>query len=91
MYFVYLLQSQKDTGWYIGYSTNIDRRLKEHNAGKNISTRYRRPFKLVYYEAYLHKLDALGREKFLKSGSGRIFLKKQLRYFFRISSSVPFD
>lgn len=77
MHFVYILQSQKDNGWYIGYSTDVERRLTEHNSGKNISTHHRRPFELIYYEAYLHKLDALGRERFLKSGAGRRFLEKR--------------
>ncbi len=82
MYYVYLLESQTDHNWYIGYSTDVERRLSEHNAHKNISTRFRGPFKLIYYEAYCHKKDALGREKFLKSGSGHRFLKKQLRHYF---------
>jgi putative endonuclease len=82
MYFVYILQSDVDHGWYIGYSENVDRRLAEHNMGSNASTRLRRPFQLIYYEAYLHKLDALGREKFLKSGAGRRFLKKQMQHYF---------
>ncbi len=81
MYYVYLLRSLKDSGWYIGMSNDLKRRFYEHNAGKGKSTRYRKPFTLLYYEAYLDKRDAAGREKFLKSGSGRRFLKKQLKHF----------
>lgn len=81
MYFVYLLQSQRDHGWYTGYTENIPRRLEDHNSGKNCSTHSRRPLILIYYEAYLDKYDALGREKFLKSGSGKRFLEKQLRNY----------
>ena len=81
MHFVYILQSQVDRGWYIGYSADVDRRFVEHNVGKNVSTHFRRPFRVIYYEAYLHKMDALGREKFLKSGAGRKFLEKQMRHF----------
>jgi putative endonuclease len=81
MHFVYIIQSQSDHGWYIGYSEYVDRRLAEHNMGNNVSTHLRRPFKLIYYEAYTHKLDALGREKFLKSGAGRRFLKKQMMHY----------
>ena len=89
MHYVYILKSLSDRGWYIGYSGNIDQRVHDHNEGKNISTKSRRPLILIYYEAYLHKLDALGREKFLKSGSGRRFLEKQMRHYFEslISSS----
>lgn len=85
MYFVYLLKSMKDAHWYIGFTDNIERRLSSHNDGRNISTATRRPWELVYYEAYLNKFDALGRERFLKSGSGHRFLKKQLVHFFEES------
>lgn len=81
MYFVYVLRSLADQGWYIGYTENIERRLNDHNMGKNTSTKPRRPLILIYYEAYLNKFDALGREKFLKSGSGRRFLEKQMRFY----------
>lgn len=78
MHIVYLLESEKDGGWYIEYTTNLQRRLYEHNSGKSLATKPRRPFILIYAEAYVHKLDALGRERFLKSGSGRKFLKHQI-------------
>jgi putative endonuclease len=48
--------------------------MKEHQEGKSFATSYRRPWRLIYYEAYLEEEDAIGREKFLKSGSGRRFL-----------------
>jgi putative endonuclease len=81
MYFVYLLESLKDGGWYIGFSEEVNQRVIFHNAGNNASTKERRPLRLIYYEAYLCKKDALGREKFLKSGSGHRFLKRQLTHF----------
>jgi putative endonuclease len=81
MYFVYVLESLKDRGWYIGFTEDVHRRLIDHNSGKNYSTSQRRPMRLIYYEAYMEKMDALGREKFLKSGSGHRFLKKQLVHF----------
>ena len=79
MFYVYVLQSETDAGWYIGFSTDLRRRLKEHQAGKSFATSYRGPWRLIYYEAYLEEADALGREKFLRSGGGRRFLKNQLR------------
>jgi len=82
MFFVYVLISSKDKNLYIGFSENVIQRLEEHNSGKNISTRNRRPFELIYYEAYIDQKDALGREKFLKSGSGHRFLEKQLKHTF---------
>ncbi len=84
MHHVYLLLSEKDRHWYLGYTEDPFRRIEDHNSGKNISTRHGRPWKLIYFEAYLDKRDALGRERFLKSGSGHRFLKKQLVHYFGI-------
>ena len=80
MHFVYVLQRTDRDEKYIGYTTDVARRLIEHNAHHNPSTSHAE-WKLIYYEAYLDKMDALGREKFLKSGSGWHFLKKQLRHY----------
>jgi putative endonuclease len=80
MFYVYVLQSESDAGLYIGFSTDLRRRLKEHRDGKSLATSHRGPWRLIYYEAYLEEADALGREKYLKSGGGRRFLKAQLRH-----------
>jgi putative endonuclease len=82
MFYVYVLHSVKDNGLYIGYSTDLRRRLTAHRSGDAIATSYRGPWKLIYYEAYTQEADALGREKYLKSGSGRKFLKRQLKHYF---------
>jgi len=81
MYFVYVLQSRVDRRFYIGFTSDLKRRVQEHGRGDNASTSYRKEMRLIYFEAYLHKMDVIGREKFLKSGSGHHFLKKQLRHF----------
>ncbi len=78
MNYVYVLRSGKDGGFYIGYSANLRKRFDEHMTGGSFATSYRRPWLLIYYEAYLERDDALGRERYLKSGSGRRFLKAQL-------------
>ena|SRR3989338_2953446 len=81
-HYVYVLCSQKDNEWYIGQTDrHPEERLREHNAGQMVSTKLRRPLELIYYEMYRHKQDALGREKFLKSGAGHNFVRKQLRNF----------
>ncbi len=80
MCYVYILQSKTDDGLYIGFTTDLKRRLKEHQEGKSFATSYRGPWRLIYYEAYLEELDALGRERYLKSGGGRRFLKAQLKH-----------
>jgi putative endonuclease len=81
MFYVYILHSESDRRLYIGFSTDLRRRLKEHREGKAFATSFRGPWRLVYYEAYLEEEDALGREQYLKSGGGRHFLVKQLKHY----------
>jgi putative endonuclease len=81
MFYVYLLHSIADQGLYIGYSTDLKRRLAEHKRGATLATSYRGPWKLIYYEAYTEQMDALGRERYLKSGGGRRFLRTQLKHY----------
>ena len=88
MHYVYLLRSNEDDGFYIGYSANLRKRIAEHAAGTAFATSYRGPWKLIYYEAYLAREDALGRECYLKSGRGRRFLKAQLRHYL-VKSQQP--
>ena len=81
-HFVYVLSSEKDGKWYIGRTDrNPEERLAEHNSGQTDSIKSRRPFQLMYYEMYLNPSDAVGREKFLKGGSGHRYLKKQLKNY----------
>jgi putative endonuclease len=81
MFYVYVLMSESDSGLYIGYSTNLKKRIGQHKRGAAAATSYRGPWKLIYYEAYCEQLDAIGRERYLKSGGGRKFLKAQLRNY----------
>ena len=66
MFFMYILKSLKDDDLYVGYTSNLKKRLKEHNDGLNRSTKSRRPFKLVYCECYTSEIDARERESNLK-------------------------
>ena len=79
-----LLRSESDSGFYIGFSTNLRARLRQHQDGESFATSHRGPWKLIYYEAYTEREDAEGREKFLKSGAGRPFLRIQLRHYLRV-------
>jgi putative endonuclease len=88
MFYVYLLHSLKDNGFYIGYSPDLKRRLSEHKRGASFATKFRSPWKLIYYEAYTDREDAEGREKFLKSGARRRFLRAQLRHYLRANGSA---
>jgi putative endonuclease len=81
MHYVYVLRSLKDSGFYIAYSANIRKRFSEHVTGGSFATSHRGPWKLIYYKAYLERDDALARERYLKSGSGRKFVKAQLRHY----------
>lgn len=78
MYYVYILYSKKDKKLYTGSTPDLRLRFKKHETGLVRSTKNRRPLKLIYYEAYILKSDAIRREKYLKSGSGRKELSKQL-------------
>ena len=78
MYYIYILKSLLDNKLYTGFSSNLKNRIKDHNQGNVESTKNRRPLKLVYYEAYESKEDALIREKFLKTTKGKLQLRKQI-------------
>jgi len=79
MFYVYILKSLKDGKLYIGSTNDLKRRVEEHNSGKSFSTAPRRPFKIIYYEAYVSEGDARHREHNLKLGSRALAqLKKRL-------------
>ena len=80
MFYVYVLRSEKDQGFYIGFTHDLERRLSEHQNGESASTKWRRPLQLVYYEASRDRKDALHREKYLKSTYGRRYLKNRLKH-----------
>ena len=75
-YTVYVLVSERDHRRYIGCTRDLSRRLEEHNRGLVKSTRHRRPLRLVYREEFETKTEALGRERFFKTGQGRCWLKE---------------
>ncbi len=83
MYYVYVLQSQKDNNLYIGYTTDLKSRLSRHSNGFVVSTKHRRPLTLLFFEGFKNQTDALAREKYLKSGYG----KKQLSLILKNSFS----
>lgn len=78
MYKIYILKSNKNSKYYIGYSSNIERRIKQHNQGLNISTKSGIPWKIVYTEIYDTKKDAWLRERQIKSYKGGEAFKKLL-------------
>ncbi len=78
MFYVYVIKSLKDGKIYAGHTNDLKERIKQHNNELVKSTRSRKPFKLIYYEASNILKDALKREKSLKTGFGRRYLKNRL-------------
>jgi len=80
MFYTYILKN-KNNKLYTGYTTDLRKRLKEHNEKKSNYTSYTGPYELIYYEACLNKDDARSREIFLKSGYGKRYINVRLRRF----------
>ncbi len=77
-FYTYVLKSSTDNELYIGWTVDLKARLKLHNEGKVEATKYRVPLQLIYYESCLSKEKAILREKQLKTGFGRLYLKKRI-------------
>lgn len=83
--YVYVLRSKKSGTFYTGCTSDLRKRLAEHNDGKSTYTKNRGPFELMYYEAYRDSTDAFAREKHLKSGPGKHNLKQRNRSFLGVT------
>ena len=81
MIYTYVLQSEKDGDFYIGFTKNLKQRFEQHQKGFVESTKDRIPLKLIYYEACLDQMDASRREKYFKTYHGRMFLRRGLKYY----------
>lgn len=79
MHYVYILCSRKDGNLYVGYTNDLKQRLRKHNSGKVQATAHRLPLALIYYEAYLNEWDAREKERYLKTGWGRNYIRKYLQ------------
>jgi len=77
-YYTYVLKSENDGKFYIGWSDDLRQRIRKHNLGKVKATKNRKPLKFIYYEGCLSKKKAILREKQLKTGFGRAYLKRRL-------------
>lgn len=85
MYYAYILQSKKSGQWYTGSTNNLRKRLSQHNLGQATWTKKGIPWTLIYYEASLNEEDARTREKYLKSGPGKQYLKNRLKRFLSLT------
>jgi len=81
LHLTHFLQSEKDGGFYVGFTKDLKQRFEQHQRGLVESTKDRLPLKLIYYEACIHQADATSREKYLKSYQGRMFLKRRLKSY----------
>jgi len=79
MFYVYIIQSEKDGRLYKGMTQNLENRIREHNRGKTKTTKHFKPWKLLYYEEFPDRIQARAREKYFKSGGGRRFIYKHLK------------
>jgi len=84
-YYTYVLQSTKDKQWYTGFAADLRKRFKKHNDNLITATKNRGPFDLIYYEASKNKQDARSREKYLKTGMGKRYLKNRLKRFLSLT------
>jgi len=81
-YYVYILQSIKNSKLYIGYTRDLKKRLQEHNRGLVFSTKAYKPWRLIFFEAYHNEKDARRRERYLKTNQGSRLLKRMLKEYF---------
>lgn len=80
-YYVYILQSQKNNSLYIGYTSDLKKRFVKHNSGESKATKPFIPYKLIFYEAFLNRIDAKNREIYLKGGYGRKIIHAMLKKY----------
>ena len=77
-YYTYILKSKKDGKLYTGFTNDLRKRLSQHNKGQSTYTKGRGPFSVIYYEACLSEEKARSRELYLKTGTGKRYLKNRL-------------
>ncbi len=83
MFYTYVLLSESDGNFYVGFTKDLKMRIDEHHQGSVPSTVHRRPLRLIYYEACLNENDAVKREKYFKTGFGRRFLRNRLETYLK--------
>jgi putative endonuclease len=76
IYYTYVVKSEKDNSYYIGYTQDIIKRLEYHNKGKSRFTKSRRPYKLVFKKEFETRKKAMNYEMYLKSLKKRSYLEK---------------
>ncbi|MGC9610661.1 MAG: GIY-YIG nuclease family protein [Minisyncoccia bacterium] len=85
MFYTYVIRSRKSNRWYTGSTNDLRKRFNQHNPKKSTWTRNNTPWDLIYYEACLNEEDSRLREKYLKSGVGKRYLKNRLKRFLSLT------
>jgi putative endonuclease len=80
-YYTYVLRSKLDRKFYTGFTSDLGKRLNEHDSGRVYSTKKRIPFDLVYFEFSLNVDDAIHREKYLKTTYGKRYIRNRLKNY----------
>lgn len=88
MFYTYILQSNKNSQLYVGYTSDLKRKIREHNQGLNFSTKKYMPWEIIYYEACIEESDAKRREKYLKTTQGNRLIKRRLKDFLYKSKNL---
>jgi putative endonuclease len=78
-YFVYILQSEQDGSYYIGHTADLKERIQRHNQGRSLYTRLKIPWKLIYHEVYGSRVEAMRREKEIKSTKSKKYIEQLVR------------
>ena len=81
MYYFYVLKFVRNKKLYYGYTSDLKRRIKEHKMKKSAFTSRNGSFDLIFYEAYMHKKDAMTAERYFKTGHGREVLRGKLKHY----------
>ena len=81
MFYVYVIKSRKSERLYTGSTNDLRKRFNQHNENKSTWTKKKGPWELIYYEACLNEEDARSREKYLKTGMGKRYIKNRLKRF----------
>lgn len=85
MYYVYVIRSLSSSYWYTGVTNDLRKRFSQHQTAVTGWTKRHRPYELIYYEACRNMNDATTREKYLKTGTGKRYLKNRLKYFLSLT------
>jgi len=85
MVYTYVIRSKKDKKCYTGTTADLRKRFRDHNENKIVSTKNRGPFELIYYEACINMEDAFTRERYLKTGMGKRYLKDRMKRFLSLT------